>query len=1129
MADLAKVKRNVAKMVGQNAPEEDIDAYIGSEGVTLDQVRAFKATGASPEAMAEADRRDKTRGEYGMPERVTDAVTFGAAIPITAAGDAAVKTVGKFLSGGSPDPVGDYKLSRDAMDEQLRRARERGGTLGTVAEFGLSIPFMPATAVAGPTKGLIQQGVDAAVTGAKYAGAYGAMSARGDLTDQIGQTAGHAVAGAVLGPTLHYGTNALSRVPGAIDTGVRAITGRSAGNVAENAGRAAEFTEAGVREFGPVIGGRVSNFAARGLARGMTGGSLRESAQGTIDDIASNAQNALARHTQGQPVNDLGADVQNVLRRNLTEYSTQTRNLPDEELARISGPIDSRGFSSPPPVVDPIAPRPVPPVRPEPINPDAVPYEMVQPRPVQRGEVRPQYPNREDIAPPAKLVQEVEGLQREVAGATTDAMTAWRRFDELVAQSGKPASEVEQWIRTPMGRNRFGSEIASAYEAASAADNAARALSKRLEVRQRAVEMERDKSWRESVKAAHAKAEAEVEASYIRDRTTASREAYEGTQTARQKAIRDAELRAQEKATAETARLKAEAEAEARDATRNAQERARTEYEANRNSNSGFEVGKTKETYPTEFSAGYEQLTRATPDYRMNPMGGPTPEGRAMKTATKGLVSEFADSGRRALKVRGDSFDENGAITPEFAGYLRGLLGSDIGKRIAELSKLPPGHTATTPRALRELRTAVRRAKQDAEYPGMGAMPRTDEAAALKRLEGALSEDMNTFAQASGGPGAGFQTETMPGRYPDLKGKPGATQIGDMPPSDMTVYVKPEHLERLTGSPMPNDVKGALPATRSYAIEGKAIMVRRNDANEIDKATRVPFSTKPEVGLRPVQMWKDSNGIHYGSPITSRDMTPGELAAQGSRMIDAAYGEFINTVRKPLVQIYGPKVDPIKAMDTLGKAAETGNLHVLRPFVRVLTEKGDPTRGAASIITHMTKGATTIDDFMKGYGKIPKESRDLLMSSGEGLALRKQLDLLEGLATKMQPYAAAIEKANQNGIKLTHIPLGVALFHMMGPTLAALAGGAGLSKWMSSPRYVKWLTEAAKIRNPGQMNTHIDKLGFIIEASARATGRGLWKDSEEAQSIKVGVTNAAKAALETVPAYINRAQAGAAR
>ena len=43
MADLAKIKRNVAKMVAMNAPESDIDGYIASEGVTIDEVRNYQS------------------------------------------------------------------------------------------------------------------------------------------------------------------------------------------------------------------------------------------------------------------------------------------------------------------------------------------------------------------------------------------------------------------------------------------------------------------------------------------------------------------------------------------------------------------------------------------------------------------------------------------------------------------------------------------------------------------------------------------------------------------------------------------------------------------------------------------------------------------------------------------------------------------------------------------------------------------------------------------------------------------------------------------------------------------------------------------------------------------------------
>jgi hypothetical protein len=60
MADLARIKRNVAKMVSMNAPEADIDGYIASEGVTVDDVRNYG--------------KDYTLGRLGTIDR---GITFG--------------------------------------------------------------------------------------------------------------------------------------------------------------------------------------------------------------------------------------------------------------------------------------------------------------------------------------------------------------------------------------------------------------------------------------------------------------------------------------------------------------------------------------------------------------------------------------------------------------------------------------------------------------------------------------------------------------------------------------------------------------------------------------------------------------------------------------------------------------------------------------------------------------------------------------------------------------------------------------------------------------------------------------------------------------------------------------------
>lgn len=77
MADLARIKRNVAKMVSMNAPEADIDGYIASEGVTVDDVRNYG--------------KDYTLGRIGTIDR---GLTFGLGRKLEGLYDAAFGKIG---------------------------------------------------------------------------------------------------------------------------------------------------------------------------------------------------------------------------------------------------------------------------------------------------------------------------------------------------------------------------------------------------------------------------------------------------------------------------------------------------------------------------------------------------------------------------------------------------------------------------------------------------------------------------------------------------------------------------------------------------------------------------------------------------------------------------------------------------------------------------------------------------------------------------------------------------------------------------------------------------------------------------------------------------------------------------
>jgi len=90
MADLARIKENVAKMASMNAPVEDIDGYIASEGTTVDAIKAFK-----PQMFAtEAEGRQASEVAFKEQKRLQ-----GEASPLAVAGKGLANT-GKEIVGG---------------------------------------------------------------------------------------------------------------------------------------------------------------------------------------------------------------------------------------------------------------------------------------------------------------------------------------------------------------------------------------------------------------------------------------------------------------------------------------------------------------------------------------------------------------------------------------------------------------------------------------------------------------------------------------------------------------------------------------------------------------------------------------------------------------------------------------------------------------------------------------------------------------------------------------------------------------------------------------------------------------------------------------------------------------------
>ena len=190
MADLARIKRNVAKMASMNAPETDIDNYIASEGVTVDDVRDYG--------------KDYTLGRLATVDR---GMTFGlgrkAGGVINAIGAAPVDAIigGKSLKDAF---LNRYHEIVDPTMEAMDEYHQNKPVESLALEFGSGV-FNPVNKVG---VGYIKNGASfggkalrSGVVGTGIGGVAGAMNTE-HIEDLPYNTISGGVAGAVLGATL---------------------------------------------------------------------------------------------------------------------------------------------------------------------------------------------------------------------------------------------------------------------------------------------------------------------------------------------------------------------------------------------------------------------------------------------------------------------------------------------------------------------------------------------------------------------------------------------------------------------------------------------------------------------------------------------------------------------------------------------------------------------------------------------------------------------------------------------------------------------------------------------------------------------------------------------------------------
>lgn len=223
--DIARIKRNVAKMASMGAPEADIDGYIASEGTTIDAVRNHKMYVSQQNAA-----KDKLiAGTPSMAESGVRGFGSGATMGFSdeimgAIGGAVAKYTPEWM-GGRPDlfkgrSYADvYREGRDmARRDEAAAAEANPITYGTAALAGglltaskipVATPFKAETASA--------RIGNAAATGAGYGAVAGAGTGKSDLTrGDVGGFIGDTATGAVVGGLIGGGLQSAFEAPQAI-------------------------------------------------------------------------------------------------------------------------------------------------------------------------------------------------------------------------------------------------------------------------------------------------------------------------------------------------------------------------------------------------------------------------------------------------------------------------------------------------------------------------------------------------------------------------------------------------------------------------------------------------------------------------------------------------------------------------------------------------------------------------------------------------------------------------------------------------------------------------------------------------------------------------------------------------
>lgn len=567
--------------------------------------------------------------------------------------------------------------------------------------------------------------------------------------------------------------------------------------------RSSEFEAAGVPVFAPAL--RDNMPGAETVMGGLFGGPLRNRAQLSIQGVERGVQDAIAPTGAARPVNEIGNEVKGDLRRSIVERSRSPEeidNMTRFELQDISGVGPG-----------PNAPRnapPVPRVQPEPWNPQRraitdADVDAAMQNPPRLPTPVPRQVMLEDVILPPQMERAVQdaGASRAAAeqflsGNADKHQELQGRWQQL-SEAEKNLPEVPR--PRPVG-GRFSSPQEAAQHAASEQAYNATLPQRQALARTRAQLEQEYAPFAQAERAladadhAHRQANAYRHANLTRaqqaEAERVSREAQDNYQLRMSNAREEARQRAERLADVEhladvndPARRSA-FEAQARNRARSETERA--QYTADQNYRTELQTrqaqaipqrvgGNSRESYNTEFDAGYAAARANTPPIQMNPLGR-LGDARLSETAKllDSVATDYRKQGLLPGYRSGEVFADNGTVKPEILSIIDRLGGPGVSERMRALSeRRPRGAAQLGIEGLDQIRTAIGQALSDAKQKPIGGLTQGEgasqraRAAFLSRLYDAVGRDVDqAVANVPGGELASRQRTVLRDSYRDF-------------------------------------------------------------------------------------------------------------------------------------------------------------------------------------------------------------------------------------------------------------------------------------------------------------------------------------------------------------------------